>query len=157
VIPTRFKEKLPKLQSYPIGAEALSDGLANAPHADSFTVSFSGTPVWPDSRFQSVLAENHPYGILLASYEPAHKPGYIGANWMVERGWYGERWQIAVYPVLRELRHLANRLLREQGLVLVVEWLRSSEQAGWLVRQQRIELIFNPTEESIAAQKTSGV
>lgn len=157
MIPTSYKAKLPRFLSYPIGAEALTEGLKGAPRLESLSLWFSGKPVWPDSLFQRALAEKHPYMILVARYEPAHKPGYGGANSMVKSGWYDEKWELNVYPVVRELRHLANRLLREQGLSWVAEWIRSSEQAGWLGRQQRIELIFNPIEESIAAQKISGV
>lgn len=157
MIPTRGKAKLPKHLSYPIGAEALTEGLAGAPHAEALTVSFWGTPVWPGSRFQLALAEEQPYVVLTAKHEPARKPGYGGAQFLVESGWYDEKWELTVYPVIRDLRHLANRLLKDQGLSLIVEWLRSSRQAGWDDRQQRIELVFNPTEGTITGKFVNGV
>lgn len=157
MIPTRHKAKLPRHLSYPIGAEALTEGLGNAPHTEELSVSFWGTPVWPYSRFQRTLAQQQPYKVLVAEFRPFQKPGYRGAQCLVESGWYDEKWLMTVYPVVRELRHLANRLLRERGLPLLVQWLRSSERAGWLTRDQRIELLFNPVEESLSAQEMSGV
>lgn len=157
MIPTTYKAKLPKHLSYPVGAEALTEGLAGAPHIEALSVSFWGTPVWPGSRFQKALAENQPYMVLAARHEPTRKPGYGGAQDLVDGGWYEEKWELTVYPVVRELRHLASQALKEQGLPLIAEWLRSSQQAGWVIRQQRLELVFNPTEGTIRAQKVSGV
>jgi hypothetical protein len=154
MIPTTYKAKLGKHLSYPIGAEALTEGLAAAPHAESFGMSFWGKPAYQASPFQSAAARQ-PCTVLVAEYRPARKPGYGGANFMVESGWYDEKWEVTVYPVVRELRHLANRLIRERGLPLVVEWLRSSKRAGWLSRSQRLELMFNPTEESLSVQEVS--
>jgi hypothetical protein len=157
MIPTQYKAKLPRHLSYPIGAEALTEGLADAPHAESFSVSFRDEAVWPASRFQQLLAQQHPYKVLVAEYRPPQKPGYIGPQSLVESGWYDEKWQLTVYPVLRELRHRASCLLREQGLPLVVQWLRSSASTGWLTRDHRIELVFNPAEETLSSQESSGV
>src|SRR5882762_9302868 len=107
MIPTRYKSKLPKGLAYPIGAEALTTALADAPHAASLSVSFYGRPVWPGSRFRETLARRHPYKILAAEFRPSCKPGYSGPEFLVEDGWYDEKWQLTVYPVVRELRYLA--------------------------------------------------
>jgi hypothetical protein len=152
---TRYKAKLPRWLSYPIGAEALSEGLTGAPHIESMSVWFSGKPVWPDSLFQEALAREHPYKVVVAEYRPARKPGYGGAQFLVESGEYDEQWRLTVYPVIGELRHLTNRLLRERGLPLIVQWLRSSERAGWLARHQSIELVFNPAAETLSARESS--
>ena len=157
MIPTRYKEKLSKHLSYPIGAEALTEGLADEPRVESFTLSFTGTPVCPTSRFQFALAKEQPYKIFAARYWPAMKPNYGGASWLAAGGWYDERWELTVRPVIQELRHSANRLLRERGLPLVVQWLRSSERAGWMSRSHKIELVFSPVEESLVAHENSGV
>ena len=157
MIPTQYKAKLPRQLSYPIGAQALSMALVGAPHAESFSVFFHKRPVEPASWFRQVLAQNHPYLILMAEYRADKSPGYAGAQFMIDRGWYEKKWELTVYPVLRELRHQANCLLRDRGLPLVVQWLRSSEQAGWLSRDQRIELLFHPAEETLSVQESSGV
>jgi hypothetical protein len=112
--------------------------------------------VWPGSRFQKAIAEAQPYVVLAATHEPASKPGYGGAQALVESGWYDEKWKLTIYPVVRVLRHQANQLLKERGLPLIVEWLRSSRQAGWTTRQHRVELVFDPAEGTITAKKVSG-
>lgn len=157
MIPTRVKAKLPRNLSYPIGAEALGEELAGAPHAESLSVTFRDEAVWPNSEFRRLLTERLPYRILAAEFRPARGPGLIASNDMLERGWFDESWQLTVYPVLSEFRHVANRLLREEGLPAIVRWLRSSGRAGWSTRSQRIELVFGPADTSLAAQENSGV
>jgi hypothetical protein len=157
MIPTRSKAKLPRTLSYPIGAEALTEGLGDAPHGEAFTVAFLGKPVWPGSEFQQLLAEEHPYKVLVASYQPARRPGYVGPRFLVERGWFEPKWELTVYPVVRQLRHLTNHLLRREGLPLVVRWLRSSQEVGWTERDHRIELVFDPAGQSLSAEEASGV
>jgi hypothetical protein len=99
--PTRHKSKLPKALSWPLGAEAISAGLADAPHAADLTLSFSDSPVWPASAFQRPLRESLPYAVLVAEYRPPSSPGYGGATFMVERGWYEAKWELRVNPVPR--------------------------------------------------------
>ena len=60
-------------------------------------------------------------------------------------------------PVSSSSRPLANRLLRGEGLPAIVTWLKSSGRAGWTATCHRIELVFNPTDESLASQESSGV
>ena len=76
---------------------------------------------------------------------------------MLEGGWYCESWRLTVYPVLSEFRHLANRLLSEQGLPAIAGWLRSSGCAGWSERLQRIELVFGPVDGSLVVRESRGV
>jgi hypothetical protein len=157
MIPTRYKSKLPRYLSYPIGAEALTEGLAHALHVELFKVVFYANARSRHSEFQQTLTQKQPYSILIAEHKPSQKPGYCGAQFMIERGYYDEHWELTVYPVLRELRHMANGLLREQGLPLVVEWLRTSDRSGWRSSKQSIELIFNPVEETLIPKVSSGV
>src|SRR5579883_595496 len=110
MIPTRLKAKLPRHLSYPIGAEALSKALADAPHVESLAVTFWDEAVWPTSEFRRLLTERLPYRIMAAEFRPARGPGLTGSNDMLEGGWYNESWQLTIYPVLSEFRHLANRL-----------------------------------------------
>jgi hypothetical protein len=156
MIPTQYKSKLPRHLSYPIGAEALTEGLVGAPHAEMLRVGFFDRPGNWHSEFQQTITQKQPYAILIAEHKPSRKPGYCGAQFMIDRGYYAEHWELTVYPVLRELRHVANGLLREQGLPAVVEWLRTSDRAGWRSSKQSIELIFNPVEETLVSQVRSG-
>jgi hypothetical protein len=156
MIPTRFKSKLPKTLSFPLGAEAISEALAGVPHVEDFLLSFSDAPLWPASEFKRLLRDGLPYTVFAAEYNPAFRPGYGGMQSLVESGWYDARWSLRVNPVLREVRHLVGQLLREQGLPAVVEWLRESDRAGWDTHQHRIELVFSPAEGTLTVTRKDG-
>jgi hypothetical protein len=143
MIPTGFKLRLPKHLSYPIGAEALSDALADAPNVEAITL-FFGTSQWPVSGTKRALAGGMPHDILVADFWPAN---YRGSN---------ENWFLYVYAVPRDLRHLVNRLLREQGVPHLSGWLRASLRPDWRLRHHRLVLRFIPVEESITADESSG-
>src|SRR4051812_5646100 len=121
MIPTRFKAKLPKTLSYPVGAEAISKALGNAPHASNLRLHFFDAAVWPASEFQRLLREAMPYKLFVVAYQPAFKANYGGANDLVEQGYYDKQWELQVYPVLRHLRQRAGQLLKEQGFPAMVE------------------------------------
>jgi hypothetical protein len=157
MIPTRFKAKLPKGLSYPLGAEAISQTLAGAPHADELHLSFYGQAVWPAAEFNRLLREGLPYRILSAEYTPPLMPRRIAPKRLVEVGRDQGSWYLTVYPLLCELRPAANHLLREQGLPAVTEWLRSSERSGWDSQQHRIDLVFSPADDKLVVAREDGV
>src|SRR4051812_13404315 len=76
VIPTLFKSKLPKTLSWPVGAEAITAGLGDAPHAGEYGLWFSDSPVWRASEFQRTLRAGRPYAVLVVEYTPAVRMGY---------------------------------------------------------------------------------
>ena len=143
MIPTKWKSRLPKHMSYPIGAEALSEALADATNVEAMTL-FFGNSQWPASGTRRMLADRIPHEILIAEFWPAE---YRGSN---------ENWFLHVHAVPRELRYLANRLLREQGLPRLSGWLRASLRSDWRSRHQKLALRFIPVEESITADESSG-
>jgi hypothetical protein len=149
MIPTRFRSKLPKNLTYPIGAEAITAGLAGAPHLDAVQLKFYERPIEPASRFRQALKEQLPYPIVVAEYHPARTPGLSAAGFMIEAGWYNERWELTVYPVLREFRHVAIRLLLEWGFPALSRWMREAEPGSRGITTQRADLVFNPAEGSL--------
>jgi hypothetical protein len=143
VIPTEFKAKLPKHLSYPIGAQALSEALADSPNAHSISL-FFGTSQWPASGPRRALAGKLSHRILDAEFWPAN---YRGTK---------ENWFVNVWAVPCELRYSANRLLREQGLSHLIKWLRASRRPDWRSRHQTLALTFLPADASISADERSG-
>lgn len=156
MIPTRLRAKLPQHLSHPIGGQRISDGLAGAPHVDALSISFRDMALWPASRFSQVLREQVPYPILVARFWPSEKPGYIGSRSMLDAGYYAERWEIVVYPVLREHRRVAHQLLVGKGLPDVARWLASSSRPGWNMQCRRIELVFDPVDASLDGRQIDG-
>lgn len=156
MIPTSYKVKLPRHLSYPVGAEAVSEALAGAPYFESLTLGFSDRAIWPGAEFRRLLRERLPYKLMRAAYRSSNKAGFITSNAMARQGWNDVSWELTVYPVLSELRHLANGLLLEQGLPAVAGWLKSSHRAGWMSRSQQILLEFNPADGTLAILQSSG-
>jgi hypothetical protein len=91
----------------------------------------------------------------VAEYHPARKPGLSAAGFMIANGWYHERWELKVYPVPRETRHTAKRLLIERGLPALALWLRGTESVARRFTVQRAELVFNPIEDMLTMTETS--
>jgi hypothetical protein len=146
MIPTRHKARLAQSLSWPLGAEAISNALAGAPHYTDLALSFSDAPVRPASEFQRLLRESLPYPLLVAQYSPAIKPGYGGATFLVERGEYEAKWELTINPVRRQVRAVARAALLETGLPAVAEWLRSSRRAGWENHHHRLTLEFSQAD-----------
>src|SRR5450759_3367558 len=107
MIPTRIKEKLPRTLSYPIGAQAISEVLAAAPHADEFSIGFFDRPGRGPRPFQQVLKDGLPYDIVTIKFRPRRNVppfGGHGDDW--------DTWWFCVFPTTREMRQLAGLLLR---------------------------------------------
>ncbi len=157
MIPTRYKSKLPKTLSWPLGAQAISACLAGAPHVADLSLSFRDSPVWPASAFQRLLQESLPYAIVVVDYQPASRPGYSGATFMIDRGWYEAKWEIRINPVLRSLRAAAGAALQAHGLPAVKDWLNSSGRAGWEILNHHMELVFAPSTGAVTTTFTESV
>lgn len=157
MIPTSFKAKLPRGLSYPVGAEAISEALAGAPHIEALSVTFHESAVGPASEVRRLLVERLPHKVMAAEYQPRRKPGISAADFMIQHGWYDERWDLFVYSVQTKFRHLVNRLLHEEGLPAIETWLKSSGRSGWKMSWHRIELWFDPAAGCIAARESAGV
>ena len=151
MIPTRLKAKLPPHLSYPIGAQRISDALAGVPHADELSLTF-----WAASESRRLLAEQLPYAVVVARFRPARKPGYVGSNAMVDAGFFDERWEIEVGPVLRQHRHVAQQLLEQRGMPAIARWLTASSRRGWTSQGRNIRLVFDALEGSLVAEENEG-
>ena len=150
VIPTRFKSKLPNTLSWPVGAEAITAGLGDAPHAAECTLWFSDSPVWRASEFQRTLREARPYAVLVIEYRPPSRMGYSGSKAMEATGVYDAKWEVHVNPVPRTWRATVATLLREKGLPAAADWLRSINVPGWENVPHRLELLFAPAAGTLS-------
>ena len=157
MISTRYKAKLTRSLSWPIGAEAITAGLGDAPHVADLWLWFTDRVTRPASAFQRVVRESLPYTLLVAEYRPARRPGYIGSSSLLEGGWYDARWELHISPVPGPWRAAAGAALRGVGLPAVVDWLRSSGRAGCELRRHRLELVFAPADGTLTQHAIDGV
>jgi hypothetical protein len=157
MIPTHSKAKLPSTLSWPVGAQAVTAGLADAPHVAEINLWFVDSPVWRASEFQNTLRSAQPYPVLVAEYNPAMRMPYSRSKAMDQAGSYNANWRIQINPVPRAWRAKVGALLRDNGLPAVADWLRSIDTVGWQDRYHRLELIFAPTEGTLSRKCRDGV
>jgi len=128
-IPVLGKSPHPPGFSYPIGASATSEALLGVPQFARFTLRYSNrTPLfamtrpWQAVPMLRVTYTNYPV------YEPR-----AGAASRALQG--GERWALEVLPTPAEERLEYQRILLENGLPALREWLLGGEMPAPDVRR----------------------
>jgi hypothetical protein len=153
MIPTHLRNRLPGGLSYPISASVVSEMLDGAPRIDRARLSFIDRPHWRATVFHRWLRERTPYPIFEGSFRATGDKARSGASAYWRRAPNDEyECEFRIYPVRRELRSLANRLLREQGLPLVRNWLDRSRQTSLQFRGQTLRLVFDVDEEQLTTR-----
>ena len=135
LIPTLYKNKLPRELSFPVGAEILSEQLVGVPRFSEFRVCFSDSISAWKSKFRRILAEGTDYEIVSAS---------LGLP------------KIMVYPVKRELRHQVREALLSDGL---------PKLRGWMMRRSKPSeltsgfagIIFSPSTLTVYLEERNHV
>ena len=134
LIPTRYKTRLPRELTYPIGAEALSEQLDGVPQFSEFRLCFSDLVSAWKSKFQRIIAEGADYEIVAAHlWSP---------------------FDIYVYPVKRELKHLAKEALFSHGLPKMREWLLRQSSPSPL-KLASGSIIFSPSTKTVHFEERS--
>lgn len=121
MIPTRYKNKLSHLMSYPISAGTLSKALESAPQINELSVAFF------DSCQDPRKLEN-PCRVLSIGYF-YRRVNLTSENKCIEQGWHGAKWEITVYPVPRTCVSAVGNRLEEEGLDKIHHWLYSYKHA----------------------------
>jgi hypothetical protein len=75
---------------------------------------------------------------------------------MDRSGLFEEAWDLTIKPTLRELRSPARQLLIEEGLPMIAAWLRDAHSRTGEQRYRRLELIFDPDNDSLAPREFIG-
>ena len=136
LIPTRYKIRLSREFSYPVGAEVLSMHLGGVPHFSEFQICFSDVVSAWKSKFQRIIAEGAGYEILTARF------------------W--SPFEIYVYPVLRNLKHGAQEALVSNGLPALRNWiLRQGSPSSIKCASGRI--VFSPSAMTVRFEEQSHV
>lgn len=155
MIPTAFKQQIPRFLSYPVGAQVISTALEGVPHSEDIHLCFHGAS-FPAEESLRAMREGRPHRILHVRFTPERSPGYSGSNDFVERGWYKPKWELWIYPVLREQKHVANQLLKAVALPVVGDWMRLSTNAGWNLSQHELRFEFRPVEGTLSESRING-
>lgn len=124
MILTKFKEKLPKGFSYPIGAEKISLGLARTPQIKMFELCFWHKDEFWASSFNERVKQKKPLKVIEISYRNP-SVGISSSQHMIEAGYYSPSWKINVFSVPKE--YLAD--VKEQ-----LNYVAIPEFEKWLTR-----------------------
>ena len=136
LIPTRYKARLSREFSYPIGAEALSQQLAGVPCFDEFQISFSDVVSAWKSKFQRMVAE--------------------GADYEIVRVRFWSPFEISVYPVQRTLKHGAKEALVSHGLPQLRDWMERQGSRTTMTFAS-CGIIFSPPTQTVHIQEDDRV
>ena len=150
----RTRPKLAQHLSYPIGAKEIKESLGGVLNAEKLSVRFVRDAVYPGREWRKVLANRLPYMIAQVSYHPLLPPSYSTPNQPFMEGWFDQQWELRVYPVLRELRSVANELLVSNGLPAVKTWFEQSDANGWDLLKHSLQLIFDPEKSTLSRVQT---
>ena len=81
LIPTSVKEKLPKTNSYPVGAEVISESLAGVPQYQALELKFHYRDVWWASEYnQRVKSLGEIVVVDIRSYTVSSETLTLGIN-----------------------------------------------------------------------------
>lgn len=126
-IPVLGKSPHPTGFSYPLGASAMSEALAGLPMFDRFTLYYSNrTPIF------TMVQPLKGFPMLRITY--TSYPTYQSRG-STHRFQGGERWAIEVLPTPFDHREFIQKVILEQALPLLREWLASSDLPGSDVRR----------------------
>lgn len=134
MIPTGYKDQIPKTHSYPLGAKAISDALAGVPQFDLLKINFFRT--W--QGFAKNRAST--YVLLIVSYD-----GYG----------FSLGWTIQVSPVPRPLKHEAQVKLIAEALPQIRKWLQSNPHSNDREGGHRLTFFFDELSGQLTSEEHS--
>lgn len=142
LVPTILKCKIGKRLSYPVGSKGISKVFEGLPQVSKSTLSFADKPT-NASRFNEILQNRDDYDILVCRIEPE---GYT----YPDRGSLNNiSWHVTIYPVLRELKLVANEALEANGLPPFREFLLKTHRIGDSPIIPYFSVKFKPNEKTI--------
>lgn len=125
LIPTDFREKLPRGWAYPIGAEAVSAVVGDMPQADDVKLRFAvHKPPVKRAKHSGSNWKGQP--LLLAEYR-YHLASPGSPKRPFWESWHSPRWEIGVFAVESGNATYVRGLLLEEGLPSHVRpWLATN-------------------------------
>lgn len=148
MIPTEYKDQLPKDLSWPINAKLLSEGLKGVVQFEKLTLSFYGCSTFRKSEFQTRIKNK--VTILVISAEYANiKPL---SRYAIEKGWGEERWEMSVYGVPREAKRIVREAILSSGVSAIRAWLTKQRPPSWYEGRKSISLGFDLDREVLVKE-----
>ena len=131
MIKTRYKEKVPKGFSYPIGAEKISEALAESMQGEACEISFWVKDEFWASSYTQRIKNREPIKIfdLVYSNPQTH---HSSSQAMIDSGQYDPKWIIKVYAVPTTNVSAVKQLLKQE-ISEAAKWLKqpNAKNQSW--------------------------
>lgn len=148
IIPTRYKSKIPRSFSYPVGAEVISQALRDVP------------------QFQVLIVDFH-FANQRARYDSAAKPYEVIGVWYsgpirslhasksLEEQSRSPRWQIRVQAIPRSLRHEIQAKVVAEALPAIRSWLLANPHSSYRQGTHGLTFRFDELDNELVSEETS--
>ena len=148
VLHPRWRQKLPKQLSYPVGAELLSRELGTHPELPKLELHFSASPIASRSEFRQMLENKLPYVVLRVQFVRWDKRLSYGDDQWIQEYLRG-KWTVDVFPVLRSLKSQAKEMLISKALPQVAAWMTKPREPAWYYGRKEFAVVFQPEEADL--------
>ena len=156
LIPTRYKSKLRKGLSHPVGAKLISELLAGVRQFPDLTVTFAERSfAITQCEFDELLKSSKRIPVIDIWYRNM-KPGYSGSKYDIEREFYTETWELLVFPVPSDMRHRVQEKLTTEGITMLRDWLNTPRPMTWRTGRKTYTLYYDPQEHVVISEEKQG-
>jgi len=155
IIPTTYRAKIPSTTSWPIGAQELSDALADVPQFEEIRLTFSFYMT------QKAMLNHWPSMDVVRFVYRKGANALSASNDMIERGHLERQWSISISAVPRfERKRLHDTLLQELPKARAWLTLHHTRQAvGGLsfkiIWDKQKDILYTSIEESAETERIS--
>nr|WP_319395940.1 hypothetical protein [uncultured Desulfobacter sp.] len=149
LIPTSYKEKLPKDISYPVGAELISQHLEGVPQFNELKLSFF---FWTGAYHNILNRDIHTF--LEVTYSRSENSiSNTKKNEVTQ--WVTPEWRIGVSPVPGKIRKKVREVCIAEGFEIIKDWLLKDRPNNWYYGRKSIKLLYDATGEKLQFKETT--
>lgn len=151
-IPTRYKSKLRKGLSHPVGAKLISELLAGVRQFPDLTVTFAERSfAITQCEFDELLKSSKRIPVIEIWYRNM-KPGVSGSNYDIKHGHFTESWELFVFPVPSDMRHMVREKLTT-GITMLRDWLNTPRPMTWRAGRKKYTLYYDPKDHVVISEE----
>lgn len=148
LIPTSYREKVPKDISYPLGAELISRHLTDVPQFYELKLSFF---FWTGEYHKILNRKAHKFvEITYSRYE--NSISNTKKNKVTQ--WVKPEWCIGVSPVPARIRKKVREVCIAEGFEVIKDWLLKDRSSNWYYGRKSIKLLYDEADEKLKIEES---
>ncbi len=122
LIPTKYKNKIPKGFSFPIGAKEISESIYGIPQYNKLELSFHDRDTFWASKFHEKIKEKNSITVIEISYSRSKANISTPKDWEAS-GYSDPKWMIRVYALPSEYRASTKAKIIKIAMPSYKKWL----------------------------------